>query len=116
MTSYCLRNLLYLTTLFIFSHTLYFREPKCLATSIRAPEIICGSREVRHVLKRYISNQLLRIVSVAVYYPTVKLNWIVDLAITLTSLLFPCNSENKMKENNFNPVICIGMYAISGDV
>ncbi len=108
MPGYSLRNSLYLIILFIFSHTLYFREPKCLATSIRAPEIICGSAEVCQVLKRYFSYyQLLKIVSVELYYPKKKLNWIIDMAITLTSLLCPCNSEKKIGENIFHQVMCI---------
>lgn len=45
-------NLLYFIVLFIFSHTWYLREPKCFATSIKAPEIICGSGEVCQVLKK----------------------------------------------------------------
>lgn len=46
------KNLLYFIVLFIFSQTWYLREPKCLATSIRAPEIICGPGEDCQVLKK----------------------------------------------------------------
>lgn len=46
-------NSLNVTILFIFSHTLYLREPKCLATSISALGIICGTGEVCQVLKKY---------------------------------------------------------------
>lgn len=44
-------NSLYLTKLFIFSHTLYFKDPKCLPTSIKESEVISGLDGVCQVLK-----------------------------------------------------------------
>lgn len=46
-------HLPYWVIFFILSHTLYFREPRCLATSIKAPGIIFGSRGRCQVLKGY---------------------------------------------------------------
>lgn len=58
------KNLLYFIVLFIFSHTWYFREPKCLATSIKAPEIICRSGEVCQVLKEESISLISRLIHV----------------------------------------------------
>lgn len=89
---------------FIFSQTLNFKEPKCLATSTKDPDIICGSWGMCQVLHKVVkANHLMDDgkLNIQVMSVSERERERGSSEGRHTSLWFPCNSRKELKKKLF---------------